>query len=57
MVAGTVTKVEWQNPHVYVYVDAKDAQGKVEFSSDFYIIKPKDSFSSGEGSLREAPFW
>lgn len=27
--AGTVTKVEWQNPHVYAYVDAKDDQGKV----------------------------
>ena len=26
---GTVTKVEWQNPHVYAYVDAKDTQGKV----------------------------
>ncbi len=26
---GTVTKVEWQNPHVYTYLDAKDAQGKV----------------------------
>ena len=28
-IAGTVTKVEWQNPHVYAYVDAKDDQGKV----------------------------
>jgi hypothetical protein len=27
--SGTVTKVEWQNPHVYTYVDAKDTQGKV----------------------------
>src|SRR5688572_11728385 len=27
--AGTLTKVEWQNPHVYAYVDAKDDQGKV----------------------------
>jgi Family of unknown function (DUF6152) len=26
---GTVTKVAWQNPHVYAYVDAKDDQGKV----------------------------
>ena len=26
---GTVTRVEWQNPHVYAYLDAKDAQGKV----------------------------
>jgi Family of unknown function (DUF6152) len=28
-IAGTVTKVEWQNPHVYTYIDAKDDQGKV----------------------------
>jgi hypothetical protein len=26
---GVVTKVEWVNPHVYVYVDAKDESGKV----------------------------
>ena len=27
--SGTVTKVEWVNPHVYVYHDVKDAGGKV----------------------------
>lgn len=26
---GVVTKVEWMNPHVYFYVDAKDAQGNL----------------------------
>jgi hypothetical protein len=26
---GTVTKVEWVNPHVYVFLDVKDASGKV----------------------------
>ena len=26
---GTVTKVEWMNPHIYYYVDAKDESGKV----------------------------
>jgi Family of unknown function (DUF6152) len=26
---GTVTKVEWTNPHVYTYVDVKDDKGKV----------------------------
>ena len=25
---GTVAKVNWQNPHVYVYLDVKDADGK-----------------------------
>jgi hypothetical protein len=27
--SGTVTKVEWMNPHVYFYVDVKDQSGKV----------------------------
>jgi hypothetical protein len=26
---GTVTKVEWVNPHVYVYLDVKDSNGTV----------------------------
>jgi len=26
---GIVSKVEWQNPHVYFYVDVKDAKGNV----------------------------
>lgn len=29
-VNGTVTKVEWTNPHAYIYVDVKNAQGQVE---------------------------
>ena len=26
---GVVTKIEWMNPHVWFYVDAKDATGRV----------------------------
>jgi hypothetical protein len=26
---GTVTKVEWMNPHIFFYVDVKDSDGKV----------------------------
>ena len=26
---GTVTKVEWENPHVWFYIDVKDAAGKI----------------------------
>ena len=26
---GVVTKVEWGNPHIWVYLDVKDADGKV----------------------------
>ena len=28
-VTGTIAKVEWQNPHVWFYVDVKDEQGNV----------------------------
>lgn len=28
-VHGTVTKIEWVNPHAWLYVDVKDADGKV----------------------------
>ena len=28
-VTGVITKVEWQNPHIWFYVDVKDATGKV----------------------------
>jgi hypothetical protein len=27
---GTVTKIEWTNPHCYFYVDVKNESGKVE---------------------------
>ena len=27
---GTLTKVDWQNPHPYFYVDVKDDKGKIE---------------------------
>src|SRR5687767_1886122 len=26
---GTVTKVEWMNPHVYFHINVKDASGKI----------------------------
>ena len=28
-VSGTVTKIEWMNPHAYFYIDVKDESGKV----------------------------
>lgn len=28
-IKGTVTKVEWLNPHVWFYIDVKDQSGKV----------------------------
>ena len=29
MLTGTVTKLEWANPHTWFYVDVKDDEGKV----------------------------
>jgi uncharacterized protein DUF6152 len=43
--AGTVTKIEWVNPHVYVYLDVKDASGKVT---------PWSLSSLGPGAARRA---
>jgi hypothetical protein len=28
-VSGTITKIEWVNPHSYIYVDVKDDKGNV----------------------------
>jgi hypothetical protein len=28
-VSGTITKVEWQNPHIWFYIDVKNADGSV----------------------------
>ena len=28
MLKGAVVKVEWQNPHIWLYLDAKDESGK-----------------------------
>ena len=28
-VTGTIKKVEWQNPHIWFYVDVTDARGQV----------------------------
>ena len=28
-VSGTITKLEWTNPHAWLYVDVKDESGKV----------------------------
>jgi len=36
---GTLTKIDWQNPHPYFYVDVKDAGGKVE-SWSFQAYSP-----------------
>jgi hypothetical protein len=52
---GTVSKVEWTDPHVFVYVDVKDANGlatwAVEFASRSELRKAgwtRESFKVGD---------
>jgi hypothetical protein len=45
VVSGTLTKVDWTNPHIWIYLDVKEKGGKVQ----------EYSFSSGPpGTLRRA---
>jgi hypothetical protein len=55
-VTGTVTKMEWMNPHAHFYVDVKGADGKVtnwnmELGALPVLIKQgwrKDSLKAGD---------
>jgi len=43
---GTVTKVEWMNPHARFYIDAKDDQGKI-VNWDFELASPNGLMRRG----------
>src|SRR5262245_11922149 len=43
---GTVTKVEWMNPHVWFYADVKDEAGKVN-NWGFELGSPNGLMRSG----------
>lgn len=45
-ITGTVTKVEWANPHARFYVDAKDDAGKVN-NWDFELGSPNGLMRRG----------
>ncbi|HVY67103.1 MAG TPA: DUF6152 family protein [Gammaproteobacteria bacterium] len=45
-VTGTVTKVEWQNPHARFYIDAKDASGAT-VNWDFELASPNGLMRQG----------
>jgi hypothetical protein len=45
-VVGTVTKVEWTNPHARLYVDVKDADGRI-VSWDFELGPPNGLMRQG----------
>ena len=43
---GTITKVEWMNPHVWFYADVKDESGKVS-NWGFELGSPNGLMRSG----------
>src|SRR4051794_5590087 len=45
-VTGTVTRLEWTNPHARLYIDAKDANGNVEHW-DFELGPPTSLMRRG----------
>lgn len=51
---GTVTKVEWTNPHARIYIDVQDADGKV-VNWDFELGPPNGLMRQGwnRNSLRQ----
>jgi hypothetical protein len=58
---GTVTKVDWTNPHIVIYMDAKDATGKIqpwtlELSAPLLMQRfgwTKDSVKAGDQLVAE----
>jgi hypothetical protein len=49
---GTLTKLEWHNPHGWLYVDVKDADGKVES----WGIETGNPLRMEKGGLRKTDF-
>jgi uncharacterized protein DUF6152 len=55
-VRGTVSKFDWSNPHVVVYVDAKNESGEmqhwtIEFASPVHMVRAgwsKSSMKTGD---------
>lgn len=43
---GAVTKLEWTNPHAWIYLDVKDASGKVE-NWGFELASPNGLMRNG----------
>jgi len=43
---GAVTKVEWTNPHAWIYIDAKDETGKMA-NWGFELASPNGLMRSG----------
>ena len=46
---GTITRIEWSNPHSYFFIDVKDDKGNVVS----YEYKPEDSAGGGLSGGRQ----
>ena len=55
MLTGTITKVEWTNPHARIYIDAKDETTGEIVNWDFELGPPNGLMRQGwnRNSLRE----
>ena len=54
MLQGTVAKVEWLNPHIWIYLDTKDASGvPINYFNvpEFYFHTPKKDKDTTPPSL------
>ena len=50
---GVVTKVEWTNPHMHVYIDVTDASGKVT-NWNLEMASPNTVHAAGVGQEQPA---
>ena len=55
---GTLTKVEWTNPHGWIYIDVKDDEGKVR-TGPLSSARPMRScgVDSGRATFQPALKW
>jgi hypothetical protein len=49
---GTVTKVEWTNPHGWIYLNVKDANGRVES----WAVETGTTYRLQQGGLKSTDF-
>ena len=49
---GTITKMEWKNPHGWIYVDVKRDDGKVES----WAVETGNPFRMEKGGLKKTDF-
>ena len=51
VVSGTITKIDWVNPHIYIYLDVKDDKGEV---STWALSGPPTAMMRRAGLTKES---